>query len=231
MQQLSRALSASVFTNRAPMPMPTSRLVFHQTRLLSDDTRKRALEAIAKVERSSGEVTLADASAMVEQHQHTKSSKHAEAPGGMVDFFDNPLRGPPRFPLDAAIECFLGEEKGWVVGTVVSHYYRQVDWPENRRAPYQVKIEGEGGRTIFVPLDRDECVRTTLRFPVRTIVECFLGEDHGWVEGTVVAHYHREPSWDPIKWVPYQIKLEDGQGGTALIFAPVDNDSCVRAII
>jgi len=170
-------------------------------------------------------MTLAEAAAIVERRQN--DSKLAESTNA-VDLHGNPLDGPPRFPLGASVECNLGEGE-WVVGTVVGHHYRQADWPEDRRAPYQVQVEGGGDRTIFVPLDRDELVRTTLRFPLMSTVECFLGEEHGWAIGTVVAHYHREPSWDPIKWAPYQIKLEDGKGGSALIFAPVDNDSCVRA--
>lgn len=125
----------------------------------------------------------------------------------------------------------MGEGE-WVVGTVIGHLYREADWPEDRQAPYQVRLDGphdddDDDAKIFVPVDRDECVRTTLRFPIESTVECFLGE--GWTTGTVVAHYHREPSWEPEQWAPYQIRIDDGRGGTALIFAPVDEDTCVRA--
>ena len=156
------------------------------------------------------------------------------APNGSEDLIDlhgEPIVGSPRFPLGAVVECRLGEEK-WLAGTVIGHFYRENKWPENRRAPYQVKIENDGP-TIFVPADKDECVRSTLRFPLEAVVECYIGEERGWVLGVVVKHYHREPSWEPSRWVPYQIRLEEeepGATGATLLWAPVDDDTCVRAI-
>ena len=142
---------------------------------------------------------------------------------------------------------------------MVGHRYREKDWPEGRVAPYQVQLgaEAEGGSLIFAPQDIDECsaretsqkgawrdspadgaraclsacaVRSTLRFPLGSQIECFI--DGEWTGGVITAHYHREPSWPPTQWAPYQIELTDGPHGHAprtRIYAPVDTDECVRA--
>ena len=80
--------------------------------------------------------------------------------------------------------------------------------------------------------DGDDCVRTTLRFPLESVVECHLGEDEGWALGVVVSHYYADPSWEPGRWAPYQIKLADDSGvGDRLVWAPVDENDCVRAAL
>jgi hypothetical protein len=121
---------------------------------------------------------------------------------------------------------------------VVGHYYREPSWPPERIVPYQVQLEapvsGKGrsdspGPKIYAPLDGDECIRTALRFPLGAAVECYLGDDEGWVQGVVVKLYHREESWEASKWAPYQVKLNDGSvGAGTLVWAPEDSDLCVR---
>ena len=61
------------------------------------------------------------------------------------------------------------------------------------------------------------------RFDVGARVECCRDEGV-WDRGTVVQHHYREPDWPLEAWAPYQIQLDDG----GLIFAPVDDDRCIR---
>ena len=190
-----------------------------------------ARHAIAAAERASGELTAAERAAAVKHEWTPSSSKEEEEsataggePAAQVD------RKRPRFPLGALVECRLGPDR-WAVGKVVGHHYREPSWPAERRAPYQVQLEGAEAPLIYAPADVDECVRSTLRFEVGAEVECFL--DDSWVKGTVTSQYHHEPSWPPDQWAPYQVELVNdgshGQGKNVRIYAPVDNDLCIRA--
>ena len=62
------------------------------------------------------------------------------------------------------------------------------------------------------------------RFEVGQQVECCLGEGR-WETGVVVEHYYRRPQWPPERWMPYLVKLNDGE----LIWAPADVDDRIRA--
>jgi len=66
--------------------------------------------------------------------------------------------------------------------------------------------------------------KTTLRFPVGAKVQVNLS---GWVHGTIVAQWYREPLWETGKFVSYQIELPDGGG---MVWAPKDTHKFVRSI-
>lgn len=186
-----------------PALLPCSQQ-FRPYRLFCDDAARReaALNAIANAQRSAGEIEAAEKAA-ADLPTTVDGSPHVEADQSVFDLLGNPIEGPPRFPLGASVECRLGEGK-WLGGRVIGHFYRERSWPNNRRAPYQVQVD-DGGPTIFAPADVDECIRTTLRFGVSSVVECYLGSERGWVLGVVTKQYHRELSWEPGKWVPYQV--------------------------
>jgi hypothetical protein len=174
-------------------------------RLLCDDAARRraALDAIANAQRSAGELDAAERAA-ADETAPAEGTSESEDDLSLFDLLGNPIDGPPRFPLGAGVECRLGEGR-WLRGRVVGHFYRERSWPDNRRAPYQVQIEDDGPK-IFAPSDVDDCIRTTLRFGVASVVECYLGSERGWVLGVVTKQYHREPAWEPGKWVPYQVR-------------------------
>ena len=68
--------------------------------------------------------------------------------------------------------------------------------------------------------------RPDLRFAVHDRVERRLTPDPttGWVPGTIVSLYYREPWWPPTTVVPYEVLLDDG----TFIFAPKDVDAVIR---
>ena len=45
-----------------------------------------------------------------------------------------------------------------------------------------------------------------------------------WLRGTVVSHWWRSEQWPEGQYAPYQVRLRNG----TLIFAPRDDDSCIR---
>ncbi len=63
-----------------------------------------------------------------------------------------------------------------------------------------------------------------LRFAVGARVECRISDDT-WVPGRVVALHYQEPGMGPTTFAPYQVELDDGR----LIYAPEDDDKCIRA--
>ena len=64
------------------------------------------------------------------------------------------------------------------------------------------------------------------RFAVGDSVLCLISDDEfrcPWKSGTVIALDYKESNWTAV--VPYQVELDDGE----LVFAPFDNDTCIRA--
>ena len=85
--------------------------------------------------------------------------------------------------------------------------------------------------TVLVLADTDEWIRIPkLRFRPGSRVECKIRDSSaangGFHPGTVVGTFYREDHWRPGLCAPYQVRLD---GERKLIYAPVDNDSCIRA--
>ena len=223
---MRRAILASrSLPTRGIVRLPMWSLAPHRS-LCDAAKRAEAVEAakhaIAAAERAAGELDAAERAAAAESSDRPPVAAEAVAAA----------RTPLRFPIGAAVECRLGEAR-WARGTIVGHHYREPSWPADRVAPYQVRLEdGRSKATlIYAPADMDDCVRSALRFAVGASVECNLG-DGEWARGTVVAQFHREPSWPKGQWAPYQVEVQtqsDGRDATSLIFAPVDEDECIRA--
>ena len=65
------------------------------------------------------------------------------------------------------------------------------------------------------------------RFPPGFRVECLY--EGRFCKGTVVGNYYREPDFEPDYFAPYQVQLDDADGGD-LIWMPQDDDEYVRAV-
>ena len=85
---------------------------------------------------------------------------------------DECIRAALRFGLGAAVECCIGDDE-WARGTVVAHFYREPAWPDGQYAPYQVRLDKDGGTVedqgalgvtssgslIWAPHDTNDCIR------------------------------------------------------------------------
>jgi len=71
-----------------------------------------------------------------------------------------------------------------------------------------------------------EDARELPRFPPGFRVECLY--EGRFCKGTVVGNYYREPDFEPDYFAPYQVQLDDADGGD-LIWMPEDDDESVRA--
>ena len=77
---------------------------------------------------------------------------------------DDVIRAAVRFDVGTPVECCVGVDH-WVRGTVVSHYYREPDWPMQLLAPYRVLLDAatleDGSNQVYIwaPLDADDCIR------------------------------------------------------------------------
>ena len=85
--------------------------------------------------------------------------------------------------------------------------------------------------TVLVLADTDEWIRfPKLRFRPGSRVECKIRDSSaangGFHPGTVVGTFYREDHWRNGSCAPYQVRLD---GERKLIYAPADNDSCIRA--
>ena len=179
---------------------------------------------------------------LVKNNELSVEQVQARLPEVVIGYSQNELPDMPhysaddlRFEIGRAVECRLGPDE-WARGNVVGHFFREDDWPEGQKAPYQVLLEGDAvtARTVWAPSDTDDCIRGAVRFPIGAAVQCCVGSGH-WVPGEVVAHYYREDGWPQQLLAPYRVRLEvdrvadDAAPSEVFIWAPLDSDECVRA--
>jgi hypothetical protein len=67
-----------------------------------------------------------------------------------------------RFDLNTRVECSVA--CGFTKGTIVRQWYRESDWAEHMRVPYQIQLDrpwcqSEGRGLVFCPKDEDGWVR------------------------------------------------------------------------
>lgn len=126
-----------------------------------------------------------------------------------------------RFDVGDRVFCRISQDE-MAPGRIVQLLYREGGWPDDKFAPYKIKLDKDGSN-IWAPEDTDDVIQRPFRFAVGTEVLCRTGE-HEWVPGTVVEPLHREPDWPEDHYVPYQIKTVEGD----YIFAPEDDDETIK---
>jgi hypothetical protein len=86
------------------------------------------------------------------------------------------------------VECNIGE---WARGTVIKTWYREDEWPEDKWAAYQVKLDM--GQYIYAPIDQDKVCRAA------------PDGDSGPTPESLQPEPPREPmTWDEIRqWDTY----------------------------
>lgn len=64
-----------------------------------------------------------------------------------------------RFEVGTRVLCRIGPDpdRDWAPGTVSLLWYREMNWPAQSYAPYQIKLDD--GRYIFAPGDMDQVIR------------------------------------------------------------------------
>lgn len=80
--------------------------------------------------------------------------------------------------------------------------------------------------TLDVPVGSPE----NLRFGVGQTVECRMGADD-WGRGTIIGLLYREADWPQGQVAPYQVLLEGDNLTARTIWAPADNDECIRSAV
>ena len=105
---------------------------------------------------------------------------------------------------------------------------RRMNRKKEEQKQMETLQEEELGRLRAMADLADE--RPRLRFHLHDRVECSYNDPctrcSKYASGTIVQLWYREEEW-PAKCVaPYQIRLDDSG---ALIYAPFDEDGCIRA--
>ena len=139
---------------------------------------------------------------------------------------------PSCAPIDTIVRIIYQNQCGTVFGIPCeAQDVEEMDIQESM-PPSEFFDEWKKGNKLQWPPEPEipepgEPPEVELRFPVGTRVECCIarGPD-GWAPGTVVGHWYRAPQWPTGQFAPYQIKLDETD---ALIFAPQDQDNCIRA--
>lgn len=78
-----------------------------------------------------------------------------------------------RFKIGDAVQCNMGGGR-WATGVVVRLDYQDKDWPPEKTAPYQIRLD-VGGHLIYAPKDIDNYIRAVVKKIPVTILTGFLG--------------------------------------------------------
>jgi len=161
--------------------------------------------------------------------------EHLDARDCVVDVSEIQCGDPECAPIDTVIRIIYRDACGTAFGIPCEVEEVEVEDVERQMPPEAVVADWANGTPTTwppepepqepgpVPTDR-------LRFEVGTRVRCRVGPgEDGWAAGAVVAHWYRGRSWPTGQYAPYQVQLDRQDMGSGLIFAPYDDDACIRA--
>lgn len=159
---------------------------------------------------------------------------HVESRECVVDVSEVQCGDPDCAPIDAVIRIIYGRGCGCAFGIPCEVQEVEEADIDSQMPPDEVIADwADGVATPWPPAEEDvvpgPVPTETPRFAVGTRVECRIGPGpEGWAVGTVVAHWYRGSSWPADQYAPYQIQLDRTDMGSGLIFAPTDEDTCIR---
>jgi hypothetical protein len=144
-----------------------------------------------------------------------------------VDSDDFIRRPELRFSVGDRVECNM--PSGWMPGNVTKV------WSDFAKGcPYEIVLDAhEEGAFATAPADWDKCIRRlSLRFDVGDRVECYMGEEDGWMPGTVVtAQWSDFDEENPYELrLPYEVELDIHDEGQFCIAPLFDRDELIRAL-
>lgn len=144
--------------------------------------------------------------------------------GADVSPFFEPL---DEYPLTFSALSVMGRqhnnfyERGMSMHQVLA---RHAEWHRQQEegpvAPWH-QLSGQPGRTIGSLLDSlGRKSNITLRFSAGERVECNMGQEDGWMPGTIKKQWYYG--------FPYEIDVDNLNGSS--VWAPFDGDECIRAL-
>ena len=160
---------------------------------------------------------------------------HLDARDCVVDVSEAACGDPQCAPIDTVVRIIYRGGCGTVFG-IPCEADEVEEEDVSRLMPPSAVVDdwAEGKPTSWppepTPPEPGPVPTTTLRFEVGTRVRCRIGPgEDGWSPGEVVSHWYRGASWPTGQYAPYQVRLDRRDMGSGLIFAPYDDDACVRA--
>lgn len=161
--------------------------------------------------------------------------EHLDARDCVVDVSEIQCGDPECAPIDTVIRIIYRDACGTAFGIPCEAEEVEVGDVESQMPPAAVVADWANGTPTAWPPEPEPqepgpVPTDALRFEVGTRVRCRVGPgEDGWAAGAVVAHWYRGSAWPTGQYAPYQVQLDRKDMGSGLIFAPYDDDACIRA--
>ena len=161
--------------------------------------------------------------------------EHVQTRECVVDVSEVQCGDPNCAPIDTVVRIIYGAGCGTVFGIPCEVHEVEEGDIDSQMPPDEIIQQWAAAKQAVWPPEPETpepgpVPTEALRFDVGTKVACRIGPGpEGWATGTVVAHWYRAASWPTGQYAPYQIQLDRTDMGSGLIFAPYDEDTCIKA--